>query len=142
MDAHLDLYLFVCSSISLSVHLISCFSSDCWNRQHKSTLQECSTIYHEIGKPRTCPAVSAWFENVQHLAVAYLEFISAADYIWNLDFFLFRDHFYPHLQKANFWGNAVPENISAMKMLEFSFGSWIILDQLYSLQLGLLKCQC
>ena len=73
MDIYLGLFLFSYQSISLFFHFISsCISSDCWKSQRQQLCGNVSTIYHEIGKLRTSPAVSAWFENVQYLAVAYL----------------------------------------------------------------------
>ena len=73
MDICLGLYQFSYLSISLSFHFISsCISSDCWKSQCQQLCGNVSTIYHKISKLRTSPAVSAWFENVQYLAVAYL----------------------------------------------------------------------
>ena len=76
MDIYLGLFLFSYQSISLSFHFISsCISSDCWKSQRQQLCGNVSTIYHEIGKLRTSSAVSAWFENVQYLVVAYLRII-------------------------------------------------------------------
>jgi hypothetical protein len=70
MDIHLGFVLFIDLSISLFFHFISsCISSDCWKSQRQQLCGNVSTIYHEIGKLRNSPAVSAWFKNVQYLGV-------------------------------------------------------------------------
>jgi len=73
-----------------------------------------STIYHEIGKLRTSPAVSAWFENVQYLAVAYLGVICNISEqqitIGAWIFFFAESHLIIPLKRSEY---AVPDQTSA-----------------------------
>ena len=111
----------------------SCISSDCWKSQHQQLCGNASTIYHEIGKLRTSPAVLAWFENVQYLAVAYLGVIcniSEQQITMRSLVFLFAEsHFILSLKIEK----AVPDQTSSNKILYVSFGSCVGLDHLYFL---------
>ena len=97
----------------------SCISSDCWKSQHQQLCGNASTIYHEIGKLRTSPAVLAWFENVQYLAVAYLGVICNISEqqitMWSLVFLFAESHFILSLKIEK----AVPDQTSSNKILCF-----------------------
>ena len=136
LGTYLDLHLFIYPSISLFIYPISWVSSDCWKRQHQKQLcGNVSTMYHDIGKLRTSPAVSAWFENVQYLVVAYWRVNCVIDRRSRLQtepsIFCFSESLLYSTKNLLLGGKRCTRQNLCDQNYYFSFGCCVLLDRLY-----------